>query len=137
MRTDNVSQVIAVDDGTSFQRGTRGVAADVQAAGGMATGGGFGGGRGHGRRQAGSRSAGCTSGAGEHHLADIKVGDSVMATGTLKGGVFTVAEDGRLGTGERGLRARAEIAGHRTRQRRRARGLRLSRQQHLLNRSDS
>src|SRR5258708_35130628 len=39
MRTDNVSQVIAVDDGTSFQRGNRGVQADVAAAGGLAMGG--------------------------------------------------------------------------------------------------
>ena len=36
MRGDNVSQVIAVDDGTSFQRGNRGVMADVTAAGGLA-----------------------------------------------------------------------------------------------------
>ena len=54
MRTDNVSQVITVDDGTSFQRGTRGVAADIAAAGGIAGGGGYGG-RGGSRQEAARR----------------------------------------------------------------------------------
>ena len=92
MRTDNVSQVIAVDDGTSFQRGTRGVAADVAAAGGMAggMGGGFGG-RG-GQRQGAQGAA--PAPPESITLADIKVGDAVMATGTLKGGVFTALKMG-------------------------------------------
>ena len=70
MRTDNVSQVIAVDDGTSFQRGNRGVTADVDR------------GRrdrrgriwrrlrwwqGHGRRQTGRRRTGRASASREHH----------------------------------------------------------------------
>jgi len=93
MRTDNVSQVIAVDDGTSFQRGTRGVTADVAAAGGLAAGGmgGFGGGRGMG----GGRQGGGAQAAPESiTLADIKVGDSLMATGALKGGAFTALKMG-------------------------------------------
>ena len=94
MRTDNVSQVIAVDDGTSFQRGNRGVAADVAAAGGMA-GGGFGG---RLRRQRAGRQGGAQAAAPPAPesitLADIKVGDAVMATGTLKGGTFTVLKMG-------------------------------------------
>ena len=91
MRTDNVSQAIAVDEGTSFQRGTRGVAADVTAAGGMAGGfgGGFGGGRG---RQGGAQAA--PPAPESITLADIKVGDAVMATGTMKGGAFTVLKMG-------------------------------------------
>ena len=93
MRTDNVSQAIAVDDGTSFQRGTRGVAADVAAAGGLAMGGGFGGRGGNRPGQAGGAQA--TPPPPESiTLADIKVGDSVMATGTLKGGTFTVVKMG-------------------------------------------
>jgi len=96
MRTDNVSQVIAVDDGTSFQRGTRGVTADVAAAGGLAAGGmgGFGGGRGMG----GGRQGGGAQAAPESiTLADIKVGDSLMATmatGAVKGGAFTALKMG-------------------------------------------
>jgi len=93
MRTDDVSQVIAVDEGTSFQRGTRGVAADVTAAGGIAGGfgGGFAGGRGAGR-QGGAQAA--PPAPESITLADIKVGDAVMATGAMKGGSFTVLKMG-------------------------------------------
>jgi hypothetical protein len=102
MRTDNVSQVIAVDDGTSFQRGNRGVQADVAAAGGLAMGGGMGG-RGGPRGQA----AGAPAAPESITLADVKVGDSLMATGTLKNGAFTalkmgVTEPGTMGQGRRG-----------------------------------
>ena len=89
-RTDGVSQVIAVDDGTSFQRGTRGVAADVAAAGGMAGGmggGGFGGRQGGGTQAAPAAPESIT-------LADIKAGDSLMATGAMKGGAFTALKMG-------------------------------------------
>lgn len=111
MRTDNVSQVIQVDEGTSFQRGTRGVAADVQAAGGLATGGfgGFGGGR-----QGGAEGQGAPPPAPESiTLADIKVGDTVMAAGGLKNGVFTptkmgVAEPGAAAGGGRRRQGGAE-----------------------------
>jgi hypothetical protein len=89
MRRDNVSQVIAVDDGTSFQRGNSGVAADVAAAGG----GGFGGGMRMGGRPGGGAQA--TPPAPESiTLVDIKVGDSIMATGALKAGTFTVLKMG-------------------------------------------
>lgn len=93
MRRDNVSQVIAVDDGTSFQRGNGGVAADVAAAGGggMGMGGGFGG-RGGNRQGAGAQ--GAPPAPESITLADIKVGDAVMATGALKGGTFTVLKMG-------------------------------------------
>jgi hypothetical protein len=107
MRTDNVSQVIAVDDGTSFQRGTRGVAADVVAAGGMAMGG-MGGGRGMGAgRQGGGAQAGPPPAPESITLADVKVGDALMATGTLKSGAFTVLKMGvtEPGAGGGGRRA--------------------------------
>jgi hypothetical protein len=91
-RTDTVSQVIAVDDGTSFQRGTSGVQADVVAAGALSTGGGFGG-RGMGGGRGGAQAT--TPPAPESiTLADIKVGDTVMATGALKNGAFTALKMG-------------------------------------------
>jgi hypothetical protein len=94
MRTDTVSQVIAVDEGTSFQRGNRGVAADVQAAGGLAMGGFGGRGMGGGRQgQAGGAQA-APPPPESITLADIKVGDAVMATGSLKGGTFTALKMG-------------------------------------------
>ena len=98
MRSDKVSQTIALDDGTSFQRGTRGVEADVTAAGALG-GGGMGGMMGGGRGMGGGRQGGgaqpATPPAPESiTLADIKVGDSVMATGTLKNGTFTVLKMG-------------------------------------------
>jgi len=87
MRRDNVSQVIAVDDGTSFQRGNSGVAADYAAAGGSTFGGGM--------RMGGRQGAQAAPPAPESiTLADIKVGDAVMATGALKGGTFTVLKMG-------------------------------------------
>jgi len=89
-RSDNVSQVVALDDGTSFQRGTRGVAIEIAAAGALIGGGGFGGGR--GGRQGAAQAA--LLAPESITLADIKVGDSVMATGTLKAGVFTVLKMG-------------------------------------------
>ena len=95
MRPDNVSQVIAVDEGTSFQRGDRGVAQDVIAAGGLP---GFGGGM-QGRGQQGAPPA-----PESITLADIKVGDVVMATGTIKNGVFTALKmgvSGGMGGGRR------------------------------------
>jgi hypothetical protein len=102
MRTDSVSQVIAVDDGTSFQRGTRGVTADVVAAGGLA---GFGGGmRMGGGGGRGGNAQGTPPAPESITLADIKVGDSLIATGVMKGGAFTalkmgVSEPGMQGPG--------------------------------------
>ncbi|MDP9051982.1 MAG: hypothetical protein M3O31_14880 [Acidobacteriota bacterium] len=110
MRRDTVSQVIAVDDGTSFQRGNGGVQADVAAAGGLAMGGGFGG-RG-GNRQGGAGAQAASPAPESITLADIKVGDVVMATGALKGGTFTVLKMGvsepgmGLGAGQGGARQR-------------------------------
>jgi hypothetical protein len=94
MRTDDQSQVVAVDDGTSFQRGTRGVAADVTAAGGLAMGGGMGGGRGFGGGRQGGAAQAAPPAPESITMADIKVGDTVMATGAVKGGTFTVAKMG-------------------------------------------
>jgi Cu/Ag efflux protein CusF len=105
-RSDNISQVIAVDEGTSFQRGMRGVAADVAAAGGMMGGGGrgmgMGGGMGMGRRGGGE--AGAPASPESITLADIKPGEMIMATGSVKNGTFTVQKMGVMepGAGRRG-----------------------------------
>jgi hypothetical protein len=87
MRTDNVSQVIVVDEGTSFQRGARGITVPSM----MGGGGGFGGGRGAG---GGNGAAAVPAPVESITLADIKVGDTVVATGGLKGGVFVPVKMG-------------------------------------------
>jgi hypothetical protein len=111
-RPDEVSQVIAVDEGTSFQRGMRGVAADIQAAGGMAGGfGGFGGGRGMGGRGQSGGQASAPAAPESITLADIKVGDMVAATGSVKNGSFTVQKMGVMQPGPRGGRPGAGDGG--------------------------
>lgn len=100
MRSDKVSQVIAVDEGTSFERGNRGVAAAVVAAGGLPMGGGFGGGRGGGRRGEAGGAQAAPPAPESITLADVKVGDNIMATGALKSGTFTVS---KMGVSEPGM----------------------------------
>jgi hypothetical protein len=95
MRTDNVSQVIAVDDGTSFQKGARGITVPSMGMGAMGGGRGMGGGNGAAPPAVESIT-----------LADVKVGDTVVGTGGLKGGVFVptklgVSESGAAGGGRR------------------------------------
>jgi hypothetical protein len=90
LRTDKVSQVIEVDEDTSFKRGGRNLQAMMQG-GGMEMGGGFGpgGGQGGGRRNG----AGATPPPVESlTLADVKLGATVAGQGTLKAGVFTPKE---------------------------------------------
>jgi hypothetical protein len=79
-RPDGVSQVIEVDEGTSFKRGGRG----------MAGIGGFGG-MGGGPAVAGGGAAPGTGGE-SITLADVKVGDSVGGPGVVKDGVFVPTE---------------------------------------------
>jgi hypothetical protein len=94
MRADKVSQVIGVDDGTSFQRGARGITVP----GMMGGGGGFGGGR--GGAGGGNGAAAAAPPAPESiTLADVKVGDTIVATGGMKGGVFV---PGKMGVSEPG-----------------------------------
>jgi hypothetical protein len=88
MRTDNVSQVIGVDEGTSFQKGARGITVPSMM-------GGMGGGRGMGGGNGGAAPPPPES----ITLADVKVGDTVVGTGGLKGGVFVPA---KLGVSEPG-----------------------------------
>jgi predicted RNA-binding protein len=105
-RPDSVSQVIAVDENTSFKRGGRGMAA-------MATGAGVvevpaGQGRGNG---AGATSGTSSSTSGESiTFADVKVGDSIVGRGGLKNGVFVPTELGVM-TGGMGQRWRRTEGG--------------------------
>jgi hypothetical protein len=96
LRTDKVSQVIGLDETTSLHKGGRMDPAAMQAAGldmGMGAGGGmggFGGGAGMGgggRRAGGGAPAGAEAGEAIT-LADVKVGDTVVGLGSVKGGSF-------------------------------------------------
>jgi hypothetical protein len=81
LRADHVSQTIGFDETTSFNRGR-------VAMGGR--GAGFGGGEGGGGGYGGRGGAGQPPNDGSESitLADIKVGDNVGGTGSLKNGVF-------------------------------------------------
>jgi hypothetical protein len=91
-RPDHVAQTIGFDETTSFRKGGRG--ARMGGAGGMA-GGAAGGG------------AEAAAGGESITLADIKVGESVRGTGSVKGGVFVPTE---LVVMERGPRAAGDAA---------------------------
>lgn len=81
LRPDGVSQVIGVDEGTSFKRGGRGMVAMINGSGTVESGGG--------------RGARGANGGGESiTLADVKVGDRVVGPGGLKNGVFVPTELG-------------------------------------------
>lgn len=90
LRTDQVSQVIQVDEDTSFRRGGRGMQMVLGGDGGLG-GGGFGGGRrggGQAAGQDGAPSASANDGGESITLADIKVGNVVAGPGAIKNGVF-------------------------------------------------
>ena len=93
-RPDGVSQVIQVDEGTSFRRGRRRDVAGMGGAFGDTSAGAIG------------QPAGSPSGAESITLADIKVGDVVAGKGALKNGVFVPTELGVMdpAAGGRGRR---------------------------------
>jgi hypothetical protein len=95
MRPDGISQVISVDEQTSFKRGGRGMAA-LANGGVLEMGSGNGSGRGNGAGSAGENSANPGSAAAGESItfADVKVGDSVAGRGALKNGVFVPTELG-------------------------------------------
>jgi len=76
-RPDGVSQVIAVDEGTSFRKGGRQMQTLVNGGSPVSSASDPGPGAAHGESIT---------------LADIKVGDSVAGKGELKGGVFVPSE---------------------------------------------
>jgi hypothetical protein len=77
-RPDGVNQVIGVDEGTSFKRGGRQMAAMVNGSGEMGSG-----------RVDGP---GIGSTGESITLADLKVGDSIAGRGALKNGLFVPTE---------------------------------------------
>lgn len=107
MRPDGVSQVIGVDEQTSFKRGGRGMAAMASGAGVIDAGGG--GGRGNGTdAAAGNGTGGGNGGGGGESItfADIKVGDSIAGQGALKNGTFVPTQLGVVNPGAMGQRRR-------------------------------
>jgi hypothetical protein len=117
MRPDGVSQVIGVDEQTSFKRGGRGMAAIASGAGviemgagggaGHGMGGGTGAGPGTGGAGAGA-GAGAGNGSGGESItfADMKVGDTVAGRGALKNGMFVPTELGVMDPAAMGQRRR-------------------------------
>jgi hypothetical protein len=120
MRPDGVSQVIGVDEQTSFKRGGRGMAAMASGAGVIDTGPM--GGRGNGTGAGGGGGAGKGSGAGAGNggggesitFADIKVGDSIAGQGALKNGTFVPTELGVMDPAAMGQRRRRGADGSST-----------------------
>ncbi len=103
-RPDGVTQIIEVDEGTSFRRGGRGMGLLM---GGAAMGGP--------PPDGAARPANAPSNARTPHsgqdtggesitLADIKVGDSVVGQGALKNGVFVPSQLGVMTPGAHGRR---------------------------------
>jgi hypothetical protein len=106
LRPDGVSQVITVDEQTSFKKGGRGMAALASGGPMDMGGGGAGGGRGN-SGNAGGGGAGAGSGGGESiTFADVKVGDMVAGRGALKNGVFVPTELGVMDAAAMGQRRR-------------------------------
>jgi hypothetical protein len=89
LRPDGVSQVIGVDEQTSFKRGGRGMAVLASGAGVTEIGPGVAGGNAGARTGSG---AGDGSGGESITLADVKVGDAVAGRGALKSGLFVPTE---------------------------------------------
>ncbi len=85
-RSDNVSQVIAVDEGTSFRRGGRMMMSMMNGTGPVDSN--------SPARGAGSGSGAAAGGGESITLADIKVGDMVAGPGALKNGVFVPTQLG-------------------------------------------
>jgi hypothetical protein len=109
MRPDGVSQVIGVDEQTSFKRGGRRMAAlasgagvvDAGAMGGRGNGAGTGNGAGNGN-----------GGGGESiTFADVKVGDSIVGQGAVKNGTFVPTQLGVMDPAAMGQRRRRAADG--------------------------
>ena len=91
-RPDHVPQTIGFDESTSFKRAVRGERRGIGASAGggeSRTAGGMGMDGGMGAMASGSAAMDRAFANGESiTLGDIKVGDNVMGTGALKGGIF-------------------------------------------------
>jgi hypothetical protein len=102
MRPDNVSQVIGVDEQTSFKRGGRGMAAIASGAGVIDAGGARANGAGTGT----GMGSGNGGGGESITFADVKVGDSIAGRGAVKNGVFVPTELGVMDPAAMGQRRR-------------------------------
>ena len=112
MRPDGVSQVIGVDEQTSFKRGGRGMAAIASGAGVVEMGGGgAAGGRGNGMGSGSGAGSGSRGGGESITFADVKVGDSIAGQGALKNGVFVPTELGVMDPAAMGQRRRRAAEG--------------------------
>jgi hypothetical protein len=107
LRPDGVSQVIGVDEQTSFKRGGRRMAAmasgagvvDAGPMGGRGSGAGTGNGNGNGE------------GGESITFADVKVGDSIVGQGAIKNGVFVPTQLGVMDPAAMGQRRRRAVDG--------------------------
>jgi len=114
MRPDGVSQVIGVDEQTSFKRGGRAMAAMAGTGSVIEMGDAGGGRRGMGAGTgtgtppgAGTGAGGGNGGGGESiTFADVKVGDTVAGRGGLKNGTFVPTELGVMDPAAMGQRRR-------------------------------
>jgi hypothetical protein len=112
MRPDGVSQVIGVDEQTSFKRGGRGMAAIASGGGVVEMGGsGTGAGRGNGAGAGSGTGSSGASGGESITFADVKVGDSVAGRGALKNGLFMPTELGVMDPAAMGQRRRRGAEG--------------------------
>lgn len=93
MRPDGVSQVIGVDEGTSFKRGGRGMAAMTTGAD-VVDPGAAAGGRGDRATPGSGQGTGNGRGGESITFADVKVGDGVAGRGEVKNGLFVPSELG-------------------------------------------
>jgi hypothetical protein len=105
LRPDGVTQVIGVDEQTSFKRGSRGMG--ILASGAGVTDVGPGGGRASGT----GAGSGDRAGGESITLADVKVGDAVAGRGALKNGLFVPTELGVSDAASVARRRRRELDG--------------------------
>ena len=102
-RQDGVTQKIAVDEGTSFKKGSRGAGAMMRGDGTGSIGSGAG---------PGAGAPGTPNGGGESiTLADVKVGDMVIGPGALKSGVFVPTQLTVIDAASMGRRRRQAESG--------------------------
>ncbi len=113
LRQDNVSQVIGVDEQTSFRRGGRGMMSMANGAGPVDSGAGGGEGRGNGAGSGnGAGARGGNGGGGESiTFADLKIGDTIAGQGALKNGVFVPTQLGVMDAAAMGQRRRRGAEG--------------------------
>jgi hypothetical protein len=105
-RPDGVSQVIAVDEQTSFKRGGRGMAALASGSGVVEVGEGAQVGRGNRAGSAGTGAGNVAVGGESITFADVKVGDNIAGRGALKNGTFVPTQLGVMDPAAMGQRRR-------------------------------